>query len=247
MNNYQQPYYPHHGGGHAMQQQQQQQLHVQGGILPPALLTALDRLVDRLNGDTYGSSAANSGGQGGMIRALLVGTNEGVGLSRSFGSASTSLSEEVISSIETMYATLPSSTPPHVMAAAAAVSSSEEDDSHQQPPHPLLSPLSLGDYVKTVTAFYDNCTLVHLHMPPLVVTFLAHPNANIGAIRSTALPLLQKLLEPVRRAILVSRREAATAAASAAANSNAYTQSQYPSSGYTTTNTPAPSYYHPTR
>lgn len=162
MNNHQQQYLQHN---HLQHQR------VQGGILPPALLTALDRLVDRLNGDNYESkeqlrqhSPSSSSSSQGMIRVLLVGTNEGVGLSRSFGSASTSLSEEVISSIETMYATLPSSTPPHIMAAAAASSSGN----FSQPPHPLLSPLSLGGQVKTVTAFYENCTLVHLHMTPLV-------------------------------------------------------------------------------
>ena len=42
MNNYQQQFHPH---SHLQQQR------VQGGILPPVLLTALDRLVDRLNGD----------------------------------------------------------------------------------------------------------------------------------------------------------------------------------------------------
>ena len=156
MNNHQQQYLQHN---HLQHQR------VQGGILPPALLTALDRLVDRLNGENYDTKESSLRQQPqGMIRVLLVGTNEGVGLSRSFGSASTSLSEEVISSIETMYATLPSSTPPHVMAAAAASSS----ENFSQPPHPLLSPLALGDQVKTVTAFYENCTLVHLHMTPLV-------------------------------------------------------------------------------
>ena len=158
MNNHQQQYLQHN---HLQHQR------VQGGILPPALLTALDRLVDRLNGENYDTKESSLRQQPqGMIRVLLVGTNEGVGLSRSFGSASTSLSEEVISSIETMYATLPSSTPPHVMAAAAASSS----ENFSQPPHPLLSPLALGDQVKTVTAFYENCTLVHLHMTPLVRT-----------------------------------------------------------------------------
>ncbi|KAK1747161.1 hypothetical protein QTG54_002505, partial [Skeletonema marinoi] len=124
----------------------------------------------------------------------LVGTNEGVGLSRSLGSAHTasqlrsnnishsgSMSEEVLSSIETVWATLVSAAPPHVMAATAAAAAAaansaanggggsmeeeKKEDSaptHIQPPHPLLSPLQLGDTIKTVTATYDNCTLIHI-------------------------------------------------------------------------------------
>jgi len=241
----------------ADQQGQQQQPR---GILPSETLNALDNLVDRLNfssgrlPNTTTSSASSSNNTNDdeydndrplPIRALLVGTNEGVGLSRSLGSAHTasqlrssntatnngggtsfshsgSMSEEVLSSIETVWATLVSAAPPHVMAAAAAAaaaaansnnnnsnpSEEKKEDivpTHIQPPHPLLSPLQLGDTIKTVTATYDNCTLIHVHMPPLVVTFVTLPEANIGAIRCMALPLLKVLLEPVRRALVRSR------------------------------------------
>lgn len=190
------------------------------GILPSETLNALDLLVDRLN------SAATSSGSGPLpVRSLLVGTSSGVGLSRSLGtdqnpnfSHSGSMSEEVLSSVETVWATLVSATPPHVMAAASsaagnggdASSESEEkkDDSvpaHIQPPHPLLSPLQMGEHVKTVTASFDNCTLIHVHFAPLVVTFVTLPDANIGMIRDVAIPSLKVLLEPVRRALVRSR------------------------------------------
>ena len=247
----------------------QQQQSANRGILPSETLNALDYLVDRLNAasghlpttsipsqqQTNGSgtssaatlpidnSTTNDTTKPLPIRALLVGTNEGVGLSRSLGSAHTatqlqnphdanfshsgSMSEEVLSSIETVWATIVSAVPPHVMAASAAGTAaavaaekdankgmkgeekkSDGEDSippHVQPPHPLLSPLGMGDHIRTVTATYDNCTLVHVHMAPLVVTFVTLPEANLGAIRSVALPLLKVLLEPVRRALVRSR------------------------------------------
>ena len=252
------------------QQQSQQQQQANRGILPSETLNALDYLVDRLNASSghLPSTAAvmptnvanasdnNNNTKPLPIRALLVGTNEGVGLSRSLGSAHTvtqlqnpndpnfshsgSMSEEVLSSIETVWATIVSAVPPHVMAAsaagaaAAAAAAAEEeannggkgseekkadDDEdtippHIQPAHPLLSPLQMGDHIRTVTATYDNCTLVHVHMAPLVVTFVTLPEANIGAIRSVALPLLKILLEPVRRALVRSRGGGANAAPS---------------------------------
>ena len=258
-------------------QEQAQQQQANRGILPSETLNALDYIVDRLNASSgrlpASTSTTSKDGTSTStpsepsnsttssthteitkplpIRALLVGTNEGVGLSRSLGSAHTasqmasasqndpnfshsgSMSEEVLSSIETVWATLVSAAPPHVMAASAAGAAnaaanaaasegssgigsktneekkSEDDDDtippHVQPPHPLLSPLQMGDHIKTVTATYDNCTLMHVHMAPLVVTFVTLPEANIGAIRSVALPLLRVLLEPVRRALVRSR------------------------------------------
>mmetsp|Transcript_15962 Transcript_15962/g.34539 ORF Transcript_15962/g.34539 Transcript_15962/m.34539 type:complete len:357 (-) Transcript_15962:88-1158(-) len=240
----------------SQEQQQSQQQQANRGILPSETLNALDYLVDRLNASSgrlpstaavtpkdeqsvASSSSANTSTKPLPIRALLVGTNEGVGLSRSLGTAHTasqikspndpnfshsgSMSEEVLSSIETVWATLVSAAPPHVMAASAAGAANsaaaaaantnkneekKQDDTvppHIQPPHPLLSPLQMGDHIRTVTATYDNCTLMHIHMAPLVVTFVTLPEANIGAIRSMALPLLKVLLEPVRRALVRSR------------------------------------------
>lgn len=246
------------------QQQQQQQQQANRGILPSETLNALDYLVDRLNASSGRLLAATtSAGTSTQskdedaasppppstttcsplpIRALLVGTNEGVGLSRSLGTAHTisqmqsndlsfshsgNMLEEVLSSIETVWATLVSAAPPHVMAVSAAGASSvaanfsncsdekskndEKKEDSFQPPHPLLSPLQMGEHIRTVTATFDNCTLIHVHMAPLVVTFVTLPEANIGAIRSMALPLLKVLLEPVRRALVRSRGRGAVA------------------------------------
>jgi|EP01083_Nonionella_stella_P016640 hypothetical protein len=162
-----------------------------GGILPATTLKSLDGLVDRLNSSSFNSSQINT-------LALLVGTNEGIPLSRSYGTHNsaqqTAISDEVLSSIETIWATLPSSTPPHVKI--------------DQPPHPLLSHLGLGDQVHTTMAFYEHWTLVHMHFTPAVVTILASTTANIGALKSTALPFLKELLKPVRKALVDIRTEA---------------------------------------
>jgi hypothetical protein len=82
------------------QQQQQQQHHhhhhhqqqANRGILPSETLNALDYLVDRLNASSGYLPDIAKARDGPTttrppIRALLVGTNEGVGLSRSLGTA----------------------------------------------------------------------------------------------------------------------------------------------------------------
>uniref|UniRef100_A0A6U3TGT4 Uncharacterized protein n=1 Tax=Ditylum brightwellii TaxID=49249 RepID=A0A6U3TGT4_9STRA len=233
----------------SQQQYQYQQPNPNRGILPSSILESLDALVDRLNassGCTPTSSVHRQHHTHPPIRALLVGTNEGIGLARclgvlpndgSGGNPVSYMSEEVLSSVESIWATLPSSTPPHVMAAAAAgvgASSAgggggdgehggghgsnptsgggevgengmESIHHHHQPPHPLLRPLGMGDEVRTVMAFYENCTLMHVHMSPIVVTIIATPNANLGTLRTTALPILRNLLEPVRQSAVRSK------------------------------------------
>lgn len=227
-----------HQQRHNHHQQQHHQISSSPTLLPPALLKAVDQLVDRLNASSgYDILKPNTTPP---IYALLIGTNEGVSLSRSFGSSSAvapsstlsstppahpsspsrqnSISEEILSSVETTWSTLPSASPPHIMMAAAASAADGDQQTaddipvHQQPPHPLLRHLGMGDEVRTATAFYDNCTLIHVHMAPLVVTILTSPNANIGSIKSIAIPLLKALLEPVKSAI-TSRRAVANAMA----------------------------------
>lgn len=210
--------------------------------LPPPLPSSLDHLVDRLNASSghspastgNGSSSSSAADKPAPIRAILVGTNEGAPLHRSFGSSYSTrnrphgLSEEILGSVESLWSTLPSSAPPHVMAAAQAadaaasaaagvldtVSGSGPDGrtvvNDAQPPHPLLTPLGMGDDIRCVTVFYETLTLLHVHMSPLVVTLLCAPSANIGAVRTVALPLLEEMLNPVRKAILISRRETLT-------------------------------------
>lgn len=180
-----------------------------GGLLPPNIMSSLDELIDRIN---QGSSSSNF-----PIISLLVGTNEGIPLSRSYGTTyhplQSNISDEVLSSIETVWATLPSATPPHVKNALYLRNNSNGDEGKSaamekdgiqlknlEPPHPLLSSLGLGDQVKTTMAFYDHVTLIHIHLAPIVVTILASPDptTNIGAIKSVAVPFLNDLLTPAK-------------------------------------------------
>mmetsp|Transcript_24826 Transcript_24826/g.36734 ORF Transcript_24826/g.36734 Transcript_24826/m.36734 type:complete len:161 (-) Transcript_24826:151-633(-) len=65
------------------------------------------------------------------------------------------------------------------------------------PPSKQFPLLQSGD-VRIVTAHYDQLTLVHVYkFAPVVVTFLLQPNSNLGAIKSTAIPLFQEKLEPL--------------------------------------------------
>ena len=115
------------------QRSHQQHYHRSSPILDQRITTSLDQLVDRLNNPDYN------------IFAILVGSSDGVGLIRSFGSSeSKNLSEEIISGVESVWATLPSGSGHH------------------------LRPLGMGNNVKMATAFFDNCTLVHSYLSPLV-------------------------------------------------------------------------------
>jgi hypothetical protein len=189
-----------------------------GGILPSKTLKSLDELIDRLNNNANVNMNSNIHANI-PILALLIGTNEGIPLSRSYGTIHnpqqtvTTISDEVLSSIETIWATLPSATPPHVKNTmnmhrrgntGAPGSAENKNNENKEPPHPLLSHLGLGDTVRTAMAFYDHVTLIHVHIAPLVVTILASPgpNTNLGAIQSIAVPFLKELLEPVKNALL---------------------------------------------
>jgi hypothetical protein len=244
--------------------QQHQQHPTNRGILPPETLNALDLLVDRLNASSgrLPTATANNINSNTSpppplpIRALLVGTNEGVGLSRSLGtmmivmenstrtdgtaadnsqsnnnSISNNMNEDILGRIETVWATLVSAVPPHIMAAATTAANNASSSNNEvaptpahykQPSHPLLSPLLLGDTVRTVTATYTNCNVIHVHMAPLVITIITLPTANLGAVRNVAIPMLKVILEPVRRIIVRSRWQ--NNAAAAAGNSGVQQQ-----------------------
>jgi hypothetical protein len=164
-------------------------------IFPSSLLEALNGLVDRLNESSP------------CVRVLLIGTNEGVSLSRCYGSSRAVLREDILASVETAWATLPSGCAPQVLASAWAQNSGT---AFHQPAHPLLRPVGLGDTIQSVVAFYDSLTLIHFHLSPLVVTILATPQVNINLIQSVALPILKLLLEPVAQAIVAVRKGAGT-------------------------------------
>ncbi len=198
-----------------------------GGILPPKTLKSLDELVDRLN---HQHTTNNNSDKQIPILALLCGTNEGIPLSRSYGTIhnaqQAAISDEVLSSIETIWATLPSATPPHVKNAMNMnlhllrnMSDKEADPGstdadilfYKEPPHPLLSQLGLGDTVRTTMAFYEHVTVIHVHISPLVVTLLASANdgseTNLGSVKSIAVPVLKELLKPVQHALVRIRYE----------------------------------------
>lgn len=141
--------------GYAQQLQHQHQLqnnmsssrsHINRSVvdLHPNVLIFLDSIIDRVN-----FTHKNQSESGGIV-ALLMGTIDGVGLVRAFGTSNTvdaGLSEIELSIIESVWATFPSGTGHH------------------------LRSLGLGQDCKMITTFYENSTLVHFHMSPLVRCF----------------------------------------------------------------------------
>jgi Mitogen-activated protein kinase kinase 1 interacting len=113
---------------------------------------------------------------GGCIRVILLSTAEGVPLARVYADTSQPLSEDVLSAIESIWA----------------------------PASKQCPMLNMGKEVKTVTAIYDHGILLHVYQVPLVLTILGSPLANIGVLRSTAIPLLKEVLEPLCSTLLNS-------------------------------------------
>lgn len=114
---------------------------------------------------------------GGSIRIVLLSTAEGVPLGRVSSKDQTSpLDEEVLSNIESTWA----------------------------PASKQFPLLNMGKEVKVVTAIYDHRTIFHIYQAPVVVTLLVGTNANLGAVRSTAIPLLKEVLKPLCSFLLSS-------------------------------------------
>jgi Mitogen-activated protein kinase kinase 1 interacting len=63
--------------------------------------------------------------------------------------------------------------------------------------------LQMGE-AKSVTAYYDQLTLMHVYFTPVVVTLLLDPQCNMGAIQSTAIPLMEQLFKPLCTVLLSS-------------------------------------------
>jgi hypothetical protein len=146
-------------------------------LLPEALLVGLEDLVDRLNAASGFAESSSAAGGAAPIRALLVGTNEGVGLARLLAGGedhnnNSMQPPHIYSAMESVWSTLVSSCPPVVSLTSSQHQSnpSSDDQQEDQPPHPLLEPLGMGGQIRTVTAFYDNITLLHIHAAPLVRT-----------------------------------------------------------------------------
>ncbi|CAB9504129.1 expressed unknown protein [Seminavis robusta] len=112
----------------------------------------------------------------GGIRVILLSTAEGVPLARVYADSSQPLNEDVLSAIESTWA----------------------------PASKQCPMLNMGKEVKTVTAIYDHGILMHVYQVPLVLTILGNPQANIGVLRSTAIPLLKEVLEPLCSTLLNS-------------------------------------------
>jgi hypothetical protein len=53
-------------------------------------------------------------------------------------------------------------------------------------------------------------TIFHVYQAPVVVTLLVGTNANLGAVRSSAIPLLKETLEPLCATLLNSLAPAQT-------------------------------------
>jgi len=118
---------------------------------------------------------------GAGVNAILLSTLEGVPLGRVYA-GNVEWHEEVLSSLETTWA----------------------------PASKHFPLLNLGKEIQVVTAMYDQVTLLHVYLSPVVVTILASPNANIGAIRSTGIPLLKECLHPLCQTLLSSLSPEAT-------------------------------------
>lgn len=112
----------------------------------------------------------------GGIRVILLSTAEGVPLGRVYAESASSLNEDALTAMESTWA----------------------------PAAKQCTMLNMGKEVKTVTAIYDHGVLLHIYQAPLVLTILASPQSNIGAIRSTAIPLLKEVLNPLCSTLLNS-------------------------------------------
>jgi hypothetical protein len=171
----------------------------QQGFLSNDLVRSLDAVVDRLN--------ACSGDDTSSVYALLVSTDRGVPLARSFGTNSTEaefhaqMNEESLHALETLWAANVS--PPLPSGAMGGIDV-------DKPNHPLLRHLGMGSSVNTATAFYETCTLLHIYQHHMVITILMSPTANVGTIKSVIMPLLKVLLEPVQSILSKGRSELET-------------------------------------
>ena len=188
--------------GEAFPAQQQQQQGVQyhdntsksSGILPKSIMNQIDALIDRINASSGYSnkiSSSNSNSNSNKpVRIICVGTNEGIPLSRSYGSSSSSsnsttsiaINEELLNSLETTWNTLPSSTLPNDMTSSILQYQQQQQQQQQQtstssfsypqPPHPLLQHIGMGPILKSTTIHYDHCIYIQVHYAPLVITII---------------------------------------------------------------------------
>ena|ERR1719223_135251 len=168
-------------------------------LLSQDLVHSLDAVVDRLN--------ACSGDDTSSVYALLISTDQGIPLARSFGTNSnerdhidSQLNQESLNALETLWAA----------SAGPTLGSGGTGGDSDKPNHPLLRHLGMGSSVNTATAFYETCTLLHIYQNRLVITILSSPTANVGTMKSVIMPLLKILLEPVQSILSKGRYESQT-------------------------------------
>jgi hypothetical protein len=143
-------------------------------LLPANLQSTLHQVIERVNNC------------GGGIRVVLLSTAEGVPLGRAYCQQDRHnqyLNEDVLSNIESTWA----------------------------PASKQFPLLHMGKEIKVVTAMYDQQrTIFHVYQAPVVVTILVGPTnstgppPNLGAVRSTGIPLLKQVLEPLCTTLLNS-------------------------------------------
>jgi hypothetical protein len=71
------------------------------------------------------------------------------------------------------------------------------------PPGKQIPLLGLGS-VQSITAQYEHLSLVHVYWTPVVVTLVCTTGGNMGAVKSSLLPALRQLLEPLCQTLLSS-------------------------------------------
>lgn len=110
----------------------------------------------------------------GGIKVILLSTSEGVPLGR-IPSNDNDMDESVLSSLESTWA-----------------------------PAPKQLSLLKRKRIQRVTAMYENVTLMQFYYSPVVVTLVVTQNSNLGAIQSTAIPLLETTISPLCQTLLNS-------------------------------------------
>lgn len=113
---------------------------------------------------------------GGGIQVILLSTSEGVSLGRVL--VDQSWSDDLLGNLESKWAS----------------------------PAKQFPLLGEGD-VKTVTAYYNSVTVMHIYdnaLAPVVVTILLDKQANIGSVKSTAVPLMKEILQPLCQTLVTS-------------------------------------------
>eukprot|EP00588_Corethron_pennatum_P001152 CAMPEP_0194291274 /NCGR_PEP_ID=MMETSP0169-20130528/43085_1 /TAXON_ID=218684 /ORGANISM="Corethron pennatum, Strain L29A3" /LENGTH=257 /DNA_ID=CAMNT_0039039105 /DNA_START=44 /DNA_END=817 /DNA_ORIENTATION=+ len=160
----------------------------------PAVTYGFNTGDGNTNGEESGDSAgADDDDTDREVKALLVSSIDGTPVLRAFGTAGAGsgdphdtggMSDALLGPIESVF----------VVAYVGACGASGGGAGGQ------LGNLGLGR-CRWSTAYYAGVVLVHVSFYPLVLTFVASPTANVGAILSS-LPRAKAILAPLRDAVL---------------------------------------------